>query len=169
MLTLGRHSYVGEYRELFDPVVIVGNFCSLASFLTFQGADNHRTDLVSTYPFIEKGFHSELEGYSTAFSKGPITIKNDVWVGQGATFLSGVTIGNGAVIGAKTVVAKDLEDYGIYVGNPARLVRHRFAPEIVEKLRQIAWWDWDDAIIKENIKLFYRPIEEFIDAFGQSK
>ncbi|QHL89493.1 hypothetical protein GU926_17095 [Nibribacter ruber] len=88
------------------------------------------------------------------FSKGDIVIGNDVWIGAHSIVLSGVTIGNGAIIGANSVVTKDLPPYSIAVGTPAKVIKYRFEPEIIEKLQQIQWWNWDKDKFNKNRQLF---------------
>ncbi len=118
----------------------IGAFCSFAQGSKILLAAEHRTDWITTYPmpFLVPGLDSK-EGVGT---KGDVVIGNDVWVGMDAMILSGVTIGDGAVIGAGAVVTKDVEPYAIVAGNPARLIRHRFAPEVCKALQHSAWWDW---------------------------
>ena len=89
-------------------------------------------------------------------NKGATAIGNDVWIGLEATIVSGVTIGNGAVIGAKAVVANDIPDYAIAVGNPAYVIRYRFAPETIERLTKISWWNWKLSKILNNLDLLYQ-------------
>jgi len=97
-------------------------------------------------------------------------IGNDVWIGTNSTILRGVTIGNGAVIGANTVVTKDVPDYAIVVGNPARIIKYRFSETIAEKLNGICWWDFPLDIIKKNFALFQsNEIEKVIDELENCK
>src|SRR4030095_4167165 len=102
-----------------------------------------RPDWVTTYPFnvLDPRF-AHISGHPR--SKGDVAIGNDVWVGRAAVILSGVRVGAGAGIGAYALVTKDVPDYSIVGGNPARLLRMRFTPEIVAKLRDIRWWDWPE-------------------------
>lgn len=128
--------------------VRVGNFCSIAEGVTIMVGGDHRPDWVSTFPF------TVLWGYNIPGhprSKGDVIIGHDVWVAREAFILSGVTIGHGAVVGARAVVAKNVPPYAIVVGNPARIVKYRFEPEIIKQLLDIAWWDWSDAEIAEAV------------------
>ena len=160
-LTLGRHSYIATHILSHDPEVRIGNFSSLAANITFHGKDNHTTETVSTFPWFT--LYPEMPDLT--YSKGKILIGNDVWVGDRVSFLSGITVGDGAAIGARAVVAKDCVPYGIYVGNPAKLVKLRFKPEIILALLYIKWWNWSDAKIQKNIQWFFKPVEEFIKEF----
>jgi acetyltransferase-like isoleucine patch superfamily enzyme len=134
----------------------IGNFCSIAQEVTIHLGGNHRMDRVTTYPFVgfpdnwpEAEFLPVEEVYGV--SKGDVVIGNDVWIGYGATILSGVRIGDGAVIGARALVARDVEPYAIVAGNPARLVRKRFDEDTIRQLLEIRWWDWPIDKIKANM------------------
>ena len=118
-----------------DHVVTIGGYCSIAANVEFMIGGNHHTGRISTFPFAGAGGPG---------SKGPITVGNDVWIGKNAFILSGVTVGDGAAIGANAVVTKDVRPYAIVAGNPARELRRRFEDADVERLLQIAWWNWPD-------------------------
>jgi hypothetical protein len=95
--------------------------------------------------------------------KGDIKIGNDVWIGATSTIMSGVTIGDGAVIGAGSTITKDVPPFAIVAGNPGKIVKYRFTEEQIEKLLQIAWWDWGEDKIKENAMSMWSPnIDDFI-------
>lgn len=121
----------------------VGRFCSIAENVTVFLGGNHRTDWITTYPFGH--LHPDLLGrFSVAdlhSSKGDVTIGHDVWLGAGSTIMSRVTIGNGAVIAARAVITRDVVPHAIVAGNPAREKSRRLAPEIVEMLQALRWWD----------------------------
>jgi carbonic anhydrase/acetyltransferase-like protein (isoleucine patch superfamily) len=97
-----------------------------------------------------------------------VIIGNDVWIGFEAVVLSGVTIGNGAVVAARAMVTKNVEPYAIVAGNPARRVRFRFSPEIVAQLEAIAWWDWPDDHVARAVPLLQSgDVTAFINQFKQ--
>ena len=101
--------------------------------------------------------------------KGHIFIGNDCWIGANVTLMSGIRIGNGALIGANSVVAKDVPPYAIVVGNPARVIKYRFDKKQVQKLLEIEWWNWDINKVKKYIEWFKKDINEFIEKFYCSK
>jgi virginiamycin A acetyltransferase len=143
-------------KYLFDFVgdkLHIGKFCMIASGAEFiMNGANHMVNAVSSYPFAIFGddWAHAMEG-KTYPNKGDIVIGNDVWIGYQATILSGVTVGHGAIIGSKSVVASDVPPYSIVAGNPARIIRKRFDDETIEKLLALAWWDWDLEKITENV------------------
>lgn len=146
--------------------LIVGKFCSIAANVTIFLGGNHRTDWVSTYPFnvLNTNFPNGKSVKGHPETKGNVVIGNDVWIGQGAIILSGVKIGDGAVIGAYSVVSKDVLPYSIVVGNPSKMVKKRFPEEHISNLLNIKWWDWDIKKINENIHLICQEdIERFIN------
>ncbi|KKM19986.1 hypothetical protein LCGC14_1650060 [marine sediment metagenome] len=160
-MKVGRHSYTGNDQYINGPTVEIGNFTAIAGVVKFHGTSNHTKDRVSIYPF-----HLFCPGVpDISCSKGGIYIGNDVWIGEGVTLLSGVTIGDGVVIGARAVISKDCEPYGVYVGNPAKLVKHRFPANIIRELKLIKWWDWSDELIVERIDDFYGTIEDFVEKY----
>lgn len=155
---IGDYTY-GKPRVLFvnnDTNLIIGKFCSIAREVTIFLGGNHRTDWHSTYPFNElfnnHPIASKIKGHPA--TKGDVKIGNDVWIGYGATLMSGVTIGDGAIIAAKTVVTKNVGDYEIWGGNPAKLIKVRFSKHDIEKLKEIEWWNWSlEKILNNSDKL----------------
>lgn len=166
---IGRKSYGPVEVIAYDQStkLSVGSHCSFAEGVKIMLGGEHRLDWVTTYPFnaLDPRF-SHITGHPA--SKGDVVIGNDVWVGRDAMILSGVTIGDGAAVAARSLVVKDVAAYGVVGGNPARLLRMRFAPETVEALRRIKWWDWDDARIEKAVPVlqsgdvagFIRAVEE---------
>lgn len=134
----------------------VGRFCSIAPEVVILLGGNHRTDWVTTYPFpalVDMGW-VEAEGVSGhPATRGDVHIGNDVWLGRGATVLSGVSIGDGAVVAARAVVARDVPPYAVVAGNPAEVVRWRFSAGDREFLEGLKWWDWPVERIRENMEL----------------
>lgn len=121
----------------------------------------HRTDWITTYPFST--ILKDAKGFTGhPVSKGGVVIGHDIWIGMDAVILSGVKIGNGAVIAARSVVNKDIPPYAIVAGNPGRLVKCRFDQATIADLQEIAWWNWPVSKIKDawplllssDIKLF---------------
>jgi acetyltransferase-like isoleucine patch superfamily enzyme len=140
----------------------IGSFCSFATEVKIFLGGEHRVDWVTTYPFnVLWETAKAFKGHPA--TKGNVIIGNDVWVGDGAVILSGVNIGDGAVIGARSVVTKDVPAYGIVAGNPARLIKKRFNEEVIQQLLQIAWWNWDDEKIRRFMPLLLNnDISNFI-------
>lgn len=151
--------YVGDR----NVSVTVGQFCSISDDVIFLPGGGHHPEWISTFPFR---IQYELEGAfkdGQPTSKGPITVGNDVWIGRGARILSGVTIGDGAVIGAFSVVAKSVRPYAVVAGAPAIERRRRFTDDQIEALVRIAWWDWPlDQILAAVPKLCAGDVERFI-------
>ena len=134
----------------------------------FLGGE-HRSDWVTTYPFnvLDPRF-THIKGHP--HSKGDVVIGNDVWVGRGAAILSGVRVGDGAVIGAYAVVVRDVPAYGIVAGNPAKLLRTRFSDAIIEELEDVRWWDWPDERIDRAVPYLQSDrIDEFLNLVRDGK
>ena len=135
--------------------LVIGKFCSIACGAKFIfNCANHALRSLSTYTFplfFEEWDLSKSEVASAWDNKGDIIIGNDVWIGYDAVIMAGVTIGDGAIIGTRAVVTKDVAPYSIVGGVPAREIRKRFAPEVVERLRELQWWDWPEEKIRKAI------------------
>lgn len=126
----------------------IGKFCSLANGVEIiMGAANHSMKSISSYPFNmvkEEWAHRLGMTGKDLPNKGDTVIENDVWIGQKATIMPGVRIGNGAVVGSKAVVAKDVPPYAVVVGNPAHIVSYRFDPDTIAFLEELKWWDFSE-------------------------
>ncbi len=163
---VGKHTY-----GLFDSTVPytqqkveIGSYCSFADGARILSWGEHRLDLPSTYPIKTKMTqNSNVDG----FSKGPVIIGNDVWIGTNAIILSNVKIGDGAVIAAGAVVAQDVPAYAIVGGVPAKVIKYRFSKDIIEKMESIRWWEWPDEEVKNNVDIFYGSIEDFVEKAGK--
>ena len=135
--------------------LIIGKFCSIAcgaKFLFTSG--NHALQSLSTYtfPIFFEEWGLDPKDICRAWdNKGDIVIGSDVWIGYEAMILSGVTIGDGAIIGTRAVVTKDVPPYTIVGGVPARPIRKRFDEKTIEKLEALRWWDWDEEKLRRSL------------------
>ena len=136
--------------------LIIGKFCSIACGAKFLfNSANHTLSSLSTYPFplFFEEWNFEIKDVTKSWdNKGNIIIGIDVWIGYEAVILAGVTIGDGAIIGTRAVVTKDVPPYTIVGGVPAKPIKKRFSEEIISKLLDIQWWNWSDEKIAKNIK-----------------
>jgi len=169
-IVVGAYSY---YHDFDDPLkfqdknvlyhypvnrdrLIIGRFCSIAHGAKFLfSGGNHKKDACANYPFAIFGELWE-HGFPIAASwdnKGDIVIENDVWIGYEALVMGGVTIGDGARIGARAIVTRDVRPYEVVAGVPAKPVGKRFTDEERSLLLEIRWWDWPDEKIKRNLAL----------------
>lgn len=154
----GKYSYghpTIKYFETEEEKLIIGNYVSIAEDVVFVLSGGHYTDTFSTYPFLVKYFKKNI---NETLCKGKIEVKDDVWIGTRAMILSGVTIGQGAIIGAGAVVTKDVEPYGIYGGVPAKLIKYRFSKEIREELLKIDFSKLNFFKLKNNKELLYKKL-----------
>lgn len=133
----------------------IGNCCSIADEVTFLLGGGHRLDCVSTFPFRGK-----LVGDVEAMTKGPIVLEDDVWIGYGATVLSGVTLGKGSVVGAGALVCADVPSYAIVAGIPAKVIRYRFDDETRARLAAIDLGKVDAAFARKEIELLESPLDD---------
>lgn len=158
---VGKYTYGGLYVLSFDDSqqLKIGSFCSIAPNVAFILSADHRTDTVSTFPFRVKVLGEEKEG----ISKGNIVVEDDVWIGYGSTIMSGVRIGQGAVIAAGAVVTKDVPPYAIVGGVPARIIRYRFSAQQRVEAEQIDYDKIDEAFIRSNTKRFCEPVDHDFD------
>ena len=136
-------SHVTNFYPWSRDKLIIGKFCQIAAGVEFMMNDaNHQMSAVSTFPFYTlEGWDMKAPDASDMPFKGDTVIGNDVWIGQKAVILPGVHIGDGAIIGASSVVGRDVAPYTIVAGNPARVLRKRFDDELIELLENFRWWD----------------------------
>ncbi len=136
-------SHVTHHYDFNGDKLIIGKFCQIAAGVNFiMNGANHQMNAVSTFPFyIFNGWRQEVPPISEMPLKGDTVVGNDVWIGQNATILPGVNIGDGAIIGANSTVGSAVEPYAIVAGNPARFIRKRFDDELIEVLEEVKWWD----------------------------
>lgn len=178
---IGRYSY-GPICCNHTWIKSIGSFCSFA--VGVDVVTNHEFRYVTTHPIIYAG--KNVEGYEYPFEldksnnyympgiepksefvkkQRRATIGNDVWLGRNVIVTNSANIGNGVIAAAGAVITKDVPDYAVVAGIPARIIRYRYTPEQIEVLNKIAWWDWTDDEIRERFDDFYLPIEEFIEKY----
>jgi acetyltransferase-like isoleucine patch superfamily enzyme len=164
-VSIGLHTYgFGANTFLLfrdDDRVEIGKYCSIAYGVTIIASGEHNYRAVANYPFHARFLGDDEQD---TFSKGRVSIGNDVWIGANATVLSGVSVGHGAVIAAGAVVVDDVPPYAIVGGVPARVIKFRFAPEVIDRLLEIRWWDWDPEIVREKFEVFYWDMDTFIES-----
>ena len=164
-LQLGEHSYIHD-QKIRNPSgalthIAIGKFCSIATDLTIVGYDHHH-EWITTYPFLDDAHRAVWPGttgipypqaseFGSNKNRGDIAIGNDVWIGYNVKLFKGITIGNGAVIGACSLVNKSIEPYTIVAGTPARPIRKRFTDAEIAVLERIRWWDWPPGLINQYL------------------
>nr|WP_303007514.1 CatB-related O-acetyltransferase [uncultured Anaerostipes sp.] len=150
-----RNNVLYQYPINHDKLII-GKFCSIACGAKFIfNSANHTLSSFSTYPFpiFFEEWGLNIKDVAAAWdNKGDIIIGNDVWIGYEAVIMAGVTIGDGAIIGTRAVVTKDVPPYTIVGGVPAKTIRKRFNNETLDELLKIKWWDWSEERIARNIQ-----------------
>lgn len=158
---IGKYSYVGNNCTIVNAQF--GNFCSIADNCIIGGA-NHPINWVSTSPVFHQGKNIMEKNFSEHFfnPNDKTVIGNDVWIGNNCLIKNGVVIGNGAVIGMGSVLTKNVGDYEIWAGNPAKLIRKRFDENTIKKLAEIKWWDLDEGALEQKAK-FFNDIELFFE------
>jgi virginiamycin A acetyltransferase len=157
-------SHVTHHYDFIGDKLIIGKFCQIAAGVEFvMNGANHQMNAVSTFPFYTlEGWDMKPPAASDMPFKGDTVIGNDVGIGQNATILPGVHIGDGAIIGANSVVASDVEPYSIVVGNPVKLIRYRFDGELTSLLLKFKWWDKPVEEINALIPILTNSDLEFV-------
>lgn len=179
---IGKYSY-GPLCRNHMYIEKIGAFCSFA-----DGTDvvpNHEMRYISTHDFLYEGmqypigeieyrnipdsahkFSERIQPHSDKILKRKrITIGNDVWLGRNVLIANYSNIGNGVIAGAGAVITKDVPDYAVVVGSPARIIRYRYDPDEIYALNKIRWWDWSDEIIAERYSDFYLSAKDFIHKY----
>ncbi|UOG37374.1 CatB-related O-acetyltransferase [Leptospira noguchii] len=148
--------------------LVIGKFCAIATGVKFiMNGANHKMSAFSTFPFaiFSNGWEKAMPKPADFPDKGDTIVGNDVWIGTNAIILPGVKIGDGAIIGAYSVVAKDVPAYTIVAGNPSQVIRERFSTEVKEKLLKLKWWDWTPKKITDSLDflttLDFKKLDEF--------
>lgn len=146
----------------------IGNYCSIAYNVNFiVDAGFHGMSEVTNYPFINNLTREKklVEIRNSKSQNEGIEIGNDVWIGMNAVILPGVKIGNGVIVAAGSVVNKDIPDYLMVGGVPAKIIKKKYDDETIASLNKIAWWDWDKSLIDSRKGDFYVPLDYFIKKY----
>jgi acetyltransferase-like isoleucine patch superfamily enzyme len=155
---IGKYTYINKYSLVDKNTQSIGRFCSIAYGVKI-GLGHHPVEWVSTHHFAydkKYGFVNESKNFD-GNTEARCIIGNDVWIGANSIILAGVKIGDGAIVGANSLVTKDVEPYSIVIGSPAKFHRYRFEEDIQKELLNIQWWNWEDKRIMDNIRLFDNP------------
>lgn len=165
-----KNNILYHYPEFHRDTIIIGKYCSLACGTTFIcPLANHNFTSMANYPFAIANEHWALpEEYGTKVStfKGPTVVGNDVWFGYDSVVMPGVHIGDGAIIGTRSVVTKDVPPFTVVAGDPAHFIRLRFDQATIDKLMALKWWDLPDEEIREFLP---ELIDGKIDAVLEKK
>lgn len=172
LVEVGKYTYgldkilINNYRSVNNRLKI-GAFTSMASYtkIFLCGGRGHEHETMTTFPFgaTELEVFNNIQFDVPFNNSGDVVIGSDVWLGEGVSIMPGVTIGHGAVIATNSTVVSDVPPYAIYGGNPAKLIKYRFTPEIIEALLDLKWWDLDDETINYFLPLIkQKPTLEII-------
>lgn len=146
-----------------DDRVEIGRYCSFAKDVLIIASGEHNYRAVANFPFRARFLG---DGDADTYGKGPVIIGNDVWIGARATILSGVTIGDGAVVAAGAVVTDDVPPYSIVGGVPATIIKYRHSADVIERLCEIAWWNWRPEDVRARMDAFYQDPAAFVEKFN---
>ena len=144
------------HYDFLGDKLIIGKFCAIATGVRFiMNGANHKIDAFTTYPFgiFGSGWEAGIPRLEELPYKGDTIIGNDVWIGTESVIMPGIKVGDGAIIAAKSVVAKDVPPYTIVGGNPATIIRKRFSEEVINSLLTIKWWDRSIEEVTRNIPI----------------
>lgn len=149
-----KNNVLYHYPYVNNDKLVIGKFCSIACNAKFIfNSANHTLNSLSTYPFpiFPEEWDNTMNITEAWDNKGDIVIGNDVWIGYDAVIMSGVHIGDGAIIGTRALVTKDIPPYAIVGGVPAKVIRKRFEDSVIDNLLKIKWWDWNIEKISKKL------------------
>lgn len=159
---VGDHTYFNSDSQISNTTI--GKFCSIGSNVKI-GIGSHPIHMVSTHP----AFYSNNKGFRTFADQmyyngefGVVSIGNDVWIGSDVSILNNIKIGNGSIIAIGSIVTKDVPDYAIVAGIPAKIIKYRFEKDKIQKLSEIKWWEFDSNTIERDFRN-YLEVDLFLD------
>ncbi len=158
--SIGCYSYVGAHSVIQGATI--GKFCSGAWGITV-GASAHPLDRATTHTFPWRSQDGEFVKNEDLTAE-PVRVGHDVWIGCDCVILSGVTIGNSAVIAAGAVVTHDVPAYAVVMGAPARVVRFRYDDAVRKRMSSLSWWDWPRDVLRQHVELFKAPLTDAVIA-----
>ncbi len=163
-LDMGDYSYINDKADIRSyrspKTITIGKYCSIGECVLMAGDSDHNVRYASTFPFRE--FFMSHNAPENKNIKHPPRIGNDIWIGDHACIFGGIDIGDGAVVAAYAVVTKSVPAYAIVAGNPAKVVKYRFSPEIIERLSNNAWWNLPHDYICRELAPVMDDVEEFL-------
>lgn len=153
--SVGDHTYFNSHTNIADAKI--GKYCSIGSHVKV-GIGSHPTSMVSTHPCFyanNKGFNTYADKMYYNEEGASIEIGNDVWIGSNVTVLNKIKIGHGAIVAIGSIVTKDVPNYAVVAGIPAKIIKYRFTDEEIKSLLKIQWWDFDQEKIQKHFKDFH--------------
>jgi len=178
-VTFGQYVEIGEHNDITESFLDdysytsqncqiiysqIGKFVNIASFVRLNPGQHPKEWACQHHMLYRKemyGFGTDDEEFFERRRQKQVIVGHDVWIGHGVTVMGGVSIANGAVIGSGAIVTKDIPAYAIAVGNPARIIKYRFAPDIIEEIEKIKWWNWSHEKIAQSLEDF-NDVDAFI-------
>ena len=156
-LTVDKESYHnGDFVVKGNGKLKMGAYCAIGNNVKIVLSNHNSNFLALQYTFYKKHFGSFPKNFFG--NLGNTKIGNGVWLGDNVIILPNLTIGDGAIVGAGAIVTKDVPEYSVVAGNPAKIIKFRFSKEKIIELKKLNWWEWTDSKIKENKELFFNEI-----------
>ena len=170
----GRRTYIAENSQICSPATVVGKFCSIGGNVIIGLEKQKKLNILSTsgFQYCEKDerlwgdLTVPADNLAASLPEESCHIGNDVWIGTRVIIMSGVKVGDGAVIGAGAIVTKDVPPYAVVVGVPAKVIKYRFPQNIIDKMLELQWWDYPDDFI---VKLPFENVERCLELLEENK